>query len=78
VYGYCIVVLHATSFPYHLSPSAPAFGRWLVVFFLNPSLRAFPGGRVWFPDLLGQFFPGDLPELEELSKEIEANLRLHE
>jgi hypothetical protein len=31
------------------------------------------GGRGWFPNLLGQFFPGHLSEFEKSSREIEAS-----
>ena len=30
-------------------------------------------GWAIFPDLIGHFFPGKLPEFEELGKEIEAS-----
>lgn len=35
---------------------------------LNLRRRAFPGVREYFPNLVGQFFLGDLPELKSSAK----------
>jgi hypothetical protein len=42
--------------------------------YAHSSGASFPGGRGWFPDLVGQFFPGNLPVLQRLSREIEASV----